>query len=205
MIMRTIKGTRREEIEMIGNLNMFRSSCFHLQDSTMNNKIKNYIESITYCHNYRTLSTNEIKTMHLTNAVDRILNLFSNKNIRFFSSCKIGNVRFTTMNYSNSKMADDSAILFKQNDEIHFGLIISIFTDEQNDILLEIWPLSNSNIFRIFVNGQHIDLVSIQEGKLEDNNFYYISINDIVEKCVYWRTEPDHFIFFRYPNLEESS
>ncbi len=184
--MRTIKGTRREEIEMIGNLNMFRNACFHLQDSTMDNNIKNYIENITYSHNYRTLSTNGTKVMHLTDVVDRICDLLSNQNIRFFSSCKVGNVRFTTMNYSHSKVADYSAILFKQNDEIHFGLITSIFTDEQNDILLEIWPLSNSKIFKIFFNGQHIDLPSIQEGKLEDgNNFFYISINDIVDKCIY--------------------
>ena len=47
---------------------------------------------------------------------------------------------------------------------------------------------------------------SIQEGKLENNdNFYYVSICDIIEKCVYWRNKSNDFIFFRYPNLEESS
>lgn len=206
MIMRTIKGTRREEIEMIGNLNMFRSACFHLQDTTMNDQIKIYIENITYSRNYHTSSTKTIKTMHPTDALDKICELFSNKNIRFFQSCKVGNVRYTTMNYSSSKVADDSAVLFQQNHEIHFGLINSIFIDEQDDILLEIWPLSNSTTVKIFVNGQHIDLPSVQEGTLENNNnFYYVSINDIVEKCVYWKTKPNQVIFFRYPNLEEGS
>jgi len=46
--MRTIKSTRREEIEMIGNLNVFRNACFNLHDCTMNVKIKAYIENIVF-------------------------------------------------------------------------------------------------------------------------------------------------------------
>ena len=204
--MRTIKGTRREEIEMIGNLNMFRSACFHLHDSTMDEQIRAFIEKVSFTRGYDTPSTNIVKLMHSLDTINRISNLFSNKNIRSFSSCKVGHVRYTSMDYSNSKVADDSAVLFKLNDEIHFGLISSIFADENDDILLEIWPLSNASHLRVLTNSQQIDLPSIQEGKLENNNnFYYVSIDDIVEKCVYWRNKLNHAIFFRYPNLEESS
>ncbi|CAF4715096.1 unnamed protein product [Rotaria magnacalcarata] len=107
MIMRTIKGTRREEIEMIGNLNMFRSACFHLQDSTINDEIRSYIEKILYGRGYYASSTYTAKTIHSTGAIERISNLFSNRKLRFFSSYKIGRVRYTTVDYSNTKVVDD--------------------------------------------------------------------------------------------------
>ncbi|CAM4767431.1 unnamed protein product [Rotaria magnacalcarata] len=206
MIMRTIKGTRREEIEMIGNLNMFRSACFHLQDSAINDEIRSYIEKILYGRGYYASSTYTAKTIHSTGAIERISKLFSNRKLRFFSSYKIGRVRYTTVDYSNTKVVDDSAVLFQVNDEIHFGLINSIFTDDDDETLVEIWPLSNPKDFYILINGKNIDMPSIQEGKLEKNdNFYYVSACDIIEKCVYWRNKSNDFIFFRYPNLEESS
>ncbi|CAF4450948.1 unnamed protein product [Rotaria socialis] len=206
MIMRTIKGTRREEIEMIGNLNTFRSACFHLQDSTINDDIRSYIEKLLYGRGYYASSTYTAKTIHSTGAVERISNLFSNQKLRFFSSYKIGRVRYTTVDYSNTKVVDDSAVLFQVNGEIHFGLINSIFTDDDDETLVEVWPLSNPKDFYILINGKKIDMPSIQEGKLEKNdNFYYVSACDIIEKCVYWRNKSNDFIFFRYPNLEESS
>ena len=91
--MRTIKGTRREEIEMIGNLSMFRSACFHLNDSTMDSQIRTFIEKVSFSRGYCTPSMNTVKTMHSLDAIDRIYNLFPKKNIRFFSSCKVGRIR----------------------------------------------------------------------------------------------------------------
>ena len=97
-------------------------------------------------------------------------------------------------------------LYFKLEDEFHFGLITSIFTDEDNETLFELWPISNAKNLNIVTNGQNIHVPSIQEGTLEkNNNFYYIPLNDIIEKCVYWRKESNKVIFFRYPNLEESS
>jgi hypothetical protein len=204
--MRTIKSTRREEIEMIGNLNMFRYACVHLHDSTMDIKLKNYVEKIISGRGYHTSTSNIIRTMHRLPSVDRICNLFSNPNLQFFSTCHIGHVRFTSLHYSNSKVADNSSVLCKVGNEHHFGLINSIFYDEDNEILLELWSLSNGNVFSVSTRGQRINLPSIQEGTLENNqNYYYISPIDIIEKCVYWKQKSKKVIFFRYPNLEEGS
>jgi hypothetical protein len=204
--MRTINSTRREEIEMIGNLNMFRNACLHLHDSTMNIELKNYVEKMISGHGYHASTSNIIRTMHRLPSIDRICNIFANPNLQFFSTCKIGHVRFTSLHYSNSKVADDSAVLFKVENEHHFGLINSIFSDEDNEILFELWPLSYGNIFSVSTSGQSIHLPSIQEGTLENNkNYYYISPIDIIEKCVYWKQKSKKVIFFRYPNLEEGS
>jgi hypothetical protein len=204
--MRTIKGTRREEIEMIGNLNMFRSACLHLHDSTMNVHLKSFVEKMISGRGYYVRGTNMVQVMHSSPAIDRICTIFSNPNLRFFTSCKVGHIRYTSADYSKGKVADDSAVIFQVQDDIHFGLITSIFVDADDDILLELWPISKAKNLQITTNGQNIDLPAIQEGILENNNnFYYVPVTDIVEKCVYWRENSNKVLFFRYPNLEESS
>jgi hypothetical protein len=204
--MRTVKSTRREEIEIISNLNTFRNACLHLHDRTMNLKFKSYVEKLISGRGYHISNSNDIRVMHPTSAVERIANLFSNQNLRFFSTCTIGRVRFTIVDYSKSKAADDSAVLFKLEHEFHFGLITSIFTDEDNETLFELWPLSHANSLIVPTNGQSIDLSSIQQGTLEkNNNYYYIPPDDIVEKCVYWIKKSNKAVFFRFPNLEEGS
>ena len=111
--MRTIKSTRREEIEMIGNLNMFRNACLHLHDSTMNLKFKSYVENMISGRGYYTSTSNIVRVMHPSPAIERISTIFSNQNLRFFSSCKIGHIRYTSVDYSKSKVADDSAVIFQ--------------------------------------------------------------------------------------------
>ncbi|CAF3865116.1 unnamed protein product [Rotaria sp. Silwood1] len=89
---------------------------------------------------------------------------------------------------------------------IYFGLITAIFIDGDGEILLELWPLSDIKNLSIVANGQKIGVESIQEGKLhKNNNYYYVPVNDIIEKCVYWKKNSSTVCFFRYPNLEESS
>jgi hypothetical protein len=204
--MRTIRGTRREEIEMIGTLNLFRSACLHLHDSTINVQLKNYVENMVSGRGYCAVASTMVRVMHPTHVINRICTTFSDPNLRFFASCKVGHIRYTSVDYSKSKVADDSAVVFRIDNEFHFGLITSIFTDEDNDTLLELWPISNPKNLNVVTNGQIIDIPSIQEGTLENNNsFYDIPVNDIIEKCVYWRKESNKVCFFRYPNLEESS
>jgi len=191
---------------MIGNLNVFRNACFHLHDSTMNAKIKAYIENVISNRGYCASISNVVQVMHRLPDIPRISTVFSNQNLRFFTSCKIGHIRYTTVDYSTSKVADDSAVIFKLEDELHFGLIKSIFADEDDDILLELWPISNAKKLNVVTKIKKIQISSIQEGTLENNNnFYYVPVDDIIEKCVYWRKESNKVIFFRYPNLEESS
>ena len=203
--MRTIKGTRREELEMIGTLSLFRSACLHIQDHTINSQLKAFIETLQGDHSRFGPTSKDIRAMHPVPAVNSISVIFSNPNLRFFAACKVRRIRYTTINYSKSKVADDSAIIFRIASEIYFGLINSIFTDEDNDVLFQVWPLSNPKILSITTNGQNIEAPFIQEGTLERENYLYVPIGDVVEKCVYWRTTSSKVIFFRFPNLEESS
>ncbi|CAF5002379.1 unnamed protein product, partial [Rotaria sp. Silwood1] len=206
MIMRTIKATRREEIEMIGSLNIFRRACLQLHDSTMNIQLQNYVENMLFGRGYYESSSSAPQTLHSIRSNNRISTLFSNKNLQFFRTIKIGRVRYTTADYSKSKAVDDSAVLFRIQHAIYFGLITAIFIDGDGEILLELWPLSDIKNLSIVANGQKIGVESIQEGKLhKNNNYYYVPVNDIIEKCVYWKKNSSTVCFFRYPNLEESS
>jgi hypothetical protein len=202
--MRTIKGTRREEIEMIGILNIYRNACLHLHDSTINHQLKTYVENMISGRGYYALTPNTVRVMHSSPAVDRISTIFSNQNLSFFASCKVGHIRYTSVDYSKSKVADDSAVVFRIENELQFGLITSIFTDEDNETLLELWSIYNPKDLNIVTNGQFINVPSIQEGTLENNdNFIYIPINDIIEKCVYWRKKSKKVIFFVIRTLKK--
>ena len=52
LIMRTIQGTSREDIEMMGTLNSYRNACFHPHDITLNADIRNYMEQLTAGRGY---------------------------------------------------------------------------------------------------------------------------------------------------------
>ena len=87
--MRTIKSTRREEIEMIENLHVFRNACFHLHDPTTNVKIIAYIENMVFNRSYSTSTSNVVQAIHRSSDIARISSIFSDGNLRFFTSCEV--------------------------------------------------------------------------------------------------------------------
>jgi hypothetical protein len=81
----------------------------------------------------------------------------------------------------------------------------SIFIDADNEVLLELWPISNAEHLNIVTNGKNIDTSSIQKGTSEqNNNFYYVTVNDIIEKCVHWREKSNKVIFFVIQTLKNA-
>lgn len=47
-------------------------------------------------------------------------------------------IRYTSNQYSKFKATDDSAVIFKVQDKLQFGLIVSVFADEDNDVVFEV-------------------------------------------------------------------
>ncbi len=68
------------------------------------------------------------------------------------SPLKIGHIRYTSVDYSKSKVTNDSAVIFRLENGFHFGLITSIFADA-DDVLLELWPISNAKVLNIVTKG----------------------------------------------------
>ena len=206
-IMRTIKGTRREDIEMIGNLNNHRNACFHLNDDTMNPTMKEYLESISSGRDYIPITARTVQSTHPSDAIQTISAMFPARELQFFSTCKVGRNRLTCVEYSTGKAADDSAVLIRLGNDQYFGLITAIFVDDDDDTFVRIWPLSSTTHLRIDLDRSNLDLPMVQEGTLaDDGNYYYIPVADVIEKCVYWRIpDTQKTMFFRFPNLEECS
>ena len=92
------------------------------------------------------------RTMYSIQPYNRILSLLSNENLRFFSTINIRRVCYTTVDYSKSKIAGDYAVLFKIQDKIHFVGRTTIFTVEDDEILLKSWPLSDIRNLSIVTN-----------------------------------------------------
>lgn len=196
--MRTIQGTRREDIEMMGTLNSYRNACFHLHDRTLNADIKNYMEQLTAGRGYVMTVDHTIKARHPTSSIQAIAASFPDRTLQFFSTCVSGRVRFTTMEYSKSKTADDSVICFHLGDQIMFGIIVAIFTDDEDETFLQVWPLTNGIGLHTHLDQEAIDFPMIQEGVLlDDSNFYYVPMEKTIEKCILWKSlETKKAIFF---------
>ena len=206
-IMRTIKGTRREDIEMIGNLNNFRNACFHLNDSTMDATMKEYIISITSGRGFIPTASHAVESMHPSESIEEVSSIFPDRTLLFYSTCKIGRNRLTTMEYASHKVADDSGVLIRLGDTLSFGLITAIFVDDDGVTFVRIWPLSCTTHLSIDLDTSNIDLPMIQEWILvDDGNYCYIPVKDVVEKRVHWRVpDTQKTMFFRFPNLQECS
>ena len=67
--------------------------------------------------------------------------------------------------------------------------------------------ISDAKEFNVVTTNKNIQIPWIQERILVNNgNFYYVLVNDIIEKYVHPREEKSNIIIlFRYPNLDESS
>jgi hypothetical protein len=58
-----------------------------------------------------------------------------------------------------------------------------------------LWPISNAEQLHIVTNGKNIDISPIQEGTSKhNNNFCYVSVNDMIEKCVHYRKKSNRVI-----------
>ena len=192
---------------MIGTLNNHRNACFHLNDATMNASMKEYIQSISSGRGYIPVASRIVESMHPADSIRAISAMFPARQLRFFSTCKVGRNRLTCVDYSMGKAADDSAVLVRLGNDLQFGLITAIFVDDDDDTFVRLWPLSSTSHLRIDLDSSSVDLPMIQEGTLaDDENYYFIPVCDVVEKCVYWRIPDTHkAMFFRFPNLEECS
>ena len=110
------------------------------------------------------------------------------------------------MEYSRCKVVDDSGVHIRLVDEVSFSLTTAILLDV-HDSIVRIWPLSCPKSLRIDFYTNSIDLPKRREGTLaDDGKYYYIPVNDVIEKCVHWRIlDTSKTMFFRFPNLEECS
>lgn len=206
ILTRSTKGTFRHALEMMNNLLYLRDACFHLLDPEMCFSMRKFLLTlINNCHT-SDQSSSCIEPKHRLKVSDpRISELFFGK-IQFYSTVFIGKIRFTTSKYCRNKKTDDSTIVYKVGNEVHFGRIHRIFTVDDGDVLFQIFSLASHTHFTCETVEEQYDYDEIQMGVISSGtNTCIIKAKQIIEKCVFYLQPNGHITFIRFPNLIESS
>ncbi|CAF2155936.1 unnamed protein product [Rotaria magnacalcarata] len=206
LLTRSTKSTSRHALEMMNNLLYLRDAHLHLRDPEICASLGKFLLSlINNCHT-ADQSSPLIKVQHLLNISDpRITELFSGA-VQFYSSVFIGRIRLTTSNYSRKKNADDSSIVYRAGDEVHYGRIDRIFTVDGGDVLFQIFSLASSTHFTCETADEEYDYNEIEMGMISaGTTTCIIKAKQIIEKCVFYLQPNSYATFVRFPNLVESS
>ncbi|CAF3654904.1 unnamed protein product [Rotaria socialis] len=190
----------------MNNLLYLRSACFQLGDPIMHSGLRDFLLNlINNCHSAEQ-SSSLIKPRHSLRITDpRISELFS-CTTKFYSIVCIGRVRFTASNYCRDKHVDDSTILYRADNEIHFGRIHRIVTVDGGDILLQIFSLASSFYFDCDTDDEQYEYEAIEMGMTSSGTTTcIIKANQIIEKCVFYLQSNNYATFIRFQNLVESS
>ncbi|CAF2083284.1 unnamed protein product [Rotaria magnacalcarata] len=206
LLTRSTKSTSRHALEMMNNLLYLRDAHLHLRDPEICASLGKFLLSlINNCHT-ADQSSPLIKVQHLLNISDpRITELFSGA-VQFYSSVFIGRIRLTTSNYSRKKNPDDSSIVYRAGDEVHYGRIDRIFTVDGGDVLFQIFSLASSTHFTCETADEEYDYNEIEMGMISaGTTTCIIKAKQIIEKCVFYLQPNSYATFVRFPNLVESS
>ncbi|CAF4410220.1 unnamed protein product [Rotaria sp. Silwood2] len=203
---RSTKSTRRHSLEIMNNLQYLRDAWFHLDDSQMDYSLHSFLSSLINNHETNQRLPVFIQPRHPVNISDpQISALFSSK-ITYYSTAFIGEIRFTTSNYCHKKSTDDSSIVYRAGDEVHFGRIHRIFTVDDGEVLFQIFSLSSSSDFTCEVNDEQFYYDEIEIGTITSGTtICIIKAEQIIEKCVFYLQSNGRATFIRFPNLEEHS
>ncbi|CAM4829399.1 unnamed protein product, partial [Rotaria magnacalcarata] len=126
--------------------------------------------------------------------------------ITYYSTAFIGKTRFTTSSYCHNKSTDDSSIVYKTGDEVHFGRIHRIFTLDDGEVLFQVFSLSSSSDFICEVSDEQFYYDEIEIGMNNSGTtICIIKAEQTIEKCVFYLESNGRATFIRFPNLEEHS
>lgn len=191
---------------MMNNLLYLRMACFHLGDPDMHSCLRDFLLNLINNCRSNDQSSLLIKPRHSLSVNDpRISELFLGT-VRFYSTVFIGQVKFTTSSYCRGKVVDDSSILYRAGNQVHFGRIHRIFTVDDGDVLFQIFSLASDGTFNCETEDGQYEFEDIRMGRISSGtNICIIKAHQIIEKCVFYLQSNDYATFIRFPNLVESS
>ena len=188
----------------MNNLLFLRDAWFHLGDSQKDYSLHRFLSSLINNHKTNQQSSVFIQPRHPVNILDpRISTSFPGK-ITYYSTAFVREIRFTTSSYCRKKSADDSSIVYRAGDEVHFGRIHRIFTVDDGEVLLQVFSLSSSSDFICETGDEqfHYDEIGTITSA---TTICIIKAEQIIEKCIFYLQSNGRATFIRFPNLEEYS
>lgn len=123
---------------------------------------------------------------------------------QFFRSASIGTVRYQSY-ISSEQTRDDSCVIFVHNDEQKIGRILMISRDKNGDTLFLIQPAVIQKALTFSIRRKTYTCNNISFGYFHLNKFLLVSWRVLKEKLAYVDNGNNSYIFFRFPNLVESS
>lgn len=207
LLTHSYKGTRRHAIEIMNNLMYLRDACFESMSIGMHKGIRNLISSWLHISDLNCDSSKiHVRVLHPVKIIDRFFNSIFLGDIIYYSTAFIDGVRFTPSSYAQSKVSDDSSIIFKIGSVQSFGRIHRIFTVNDGDPMFHDDVPSKMVDFECATTNNTYTYCQIQTGSFRDEaNCIFITATDIVEKCVSFEGTNKLCTFYRFLNLEECS
>ena len=206
MLTRATRGVRNQAKEMINNLQIIQCALRHSMDPTMNSEFALFFTS-RMTDRRRWKFGRRVEAHHLCNKEDSAVRLlFPHADIKFYQALNIGHIRLCTRCYSSAKIADDSNIIFRLNDNETFGRIRSILTVDGGEPLLFVVHLSRVSPLACSIDEfENFTYTRIQVSSDMNWSYVLIEAKDFVEKSVLYESLNGHCFFFRFPNLTHCS
>jgi hypothetical protein len=132
--------------------------------------------------------------------------LFPHAHLEFYQTLTIGRLRLCTQLYSQSKVADDSNIVFSLNGNETFGRIRSIVSVDGGEPLLFVTHLRN--VLPLVCPIDDVEDYAYTHIRISADqhwSFVLVEVKDFVEKSVFYRSPNGQCVFFRFPNLTHCS
>ncbi len=123
---------------------------------------------------------------------------------QFFRSVSIETARYQSY-ISKEQTRDDSCVLFVKNYQQYIGCILMIICDKNGDTLFLIQPAVIGKTLTFSICKKTYTCNNICFGYLDLKKFLLLSWRDLKEKLAYFDNSKNSYIFFRFPNLVESS
>ena len=122
----------------------------------------------------------------------------------FFRTASVGTVRYQSY-VSKEETRDDSCLLFVKNDQQYIGRISMINRDKNGHILFLSQPAIIEKTLTFSISKKTYTCNNIFFGYLDLDKFLLLNWRDLKEKLAYFYNSKNSYIFFRFPNLVESS
>ena len=187
-------------------MHIIQSALRHAVDSTMNADFAYFIANPLT--NHRGIGVDRlVKTRHRSSKKDvYVRRLFPISDIEFDQTIKIERLRLCTRAYSNSKVTDDSNILFQLNGREKFGRICSIITVDKGESLLFVAYLPNVLPVTCTIrDAEKHCFPGVHTSIRMDWSFVMIDVIGFVEKCVFFDRLDGQCLLFRSPTLAHYS
>lgn len=209
---RAIHSTRRHALEIQSNLKLLRLASVSINQTSFNFRLHRFIENIqSNASNNKAFRTN--RSLQLRNIDDDkdlskdIRSTFGE--VKLFKRMIFNNIRFTAITYQTHGSRSDSCVLFKLTGKVRVGFIITFIqrTSNTNECIIHIRDAPVNRYLTINLDGVQITCKNVMFSKSEQtHSHFFIKPTDIVEKLVHvFDNSSKTFIFFRYPNMVESS